>query len=52
MNQKTFLKDGAQAVGVSITLLSYVLNNQKVNRINKEVAQKNQTGGSGAKLPA
>ncbi|GAB3996189.1 LacI family DNA-binding transcriptional regulator [Spirosoma daeguense] len=40
MGKKTSLKDIAQAVGVSTTLVSYVLNNQKENRINKEVARK------------
>lgn len=40
MTRKTSLKDIAQAVGVSITLVSYVLNNQKENRISKEVARK------------
>ncbi|GAB3882918.1 LacI family DNA-binding transcriptional regulator [Spirosoma agri] len=40
MIKKTSLKDIAQVVGVSTTLVSYVLNNQKENRISKEVAQK------------
>lgn len=40
MLKKTSLKDIAQDVGVSIALVSYVLNNQKVNRIGKEIAQK------------
>lgn len=40
MAKRTSLKDIAQAVGVSIALVSYVLNNQKENRISKEVAQK------------
>ncbi len=40
MNKRTSLKDIAGAVGVSITLVSYVLNNKKENRINKAVAQK------------
>ena len=40
MAKKTSLKDIAQAVGVSTTLVSYVLNNQKENRISKEVAKK------------
>jgi len=40
MATRTLLKDIAQAVGVSITLVSYVLNNQKENRISKEVARK------------
>lgn len=40
MARRTSLKDIAQAVGVSTALVSYVLNNQKENRINKEVAQR------------
>ncbi|WP_461056091.1 LacI family DNA-binding transcriptional regulator [Spirosoma arcticum] len=40
MAKRTSLKDIAQSVGVSIALVSYVLNNQKENRISKEVAQK------------
>lgn len=40
MSKKTSLKDIAQAVGVSTALVSYVLNNQKENRISKEIAQK------------
>lgn len=40
MARRTSLKDIAQAVGVSTALVSYVLNNQKINRISKEVAQK------------
>lgn len=40
MPRKTSLKDIAQVVGVSTTLVSYVLNNQKENRIGKEVAQR------------
>lgn len=40
MKKKVSLKDIAQKVGVSIALVSYVLNNQKLNRINKAVAQK------------
>src|SRR6476646_8291689 len=40
MKKKTSLKDIAQQVGVSTALVSYVLNNQKENRISKEVAQK------------
>lgn len=40
MNKKISLKDIAQAVGVSTALVSYVLNNQKENRISKEVARK------------
>ncbi|GAA4466293.1 substrate-binding domain-containing protein [Nibrella saemangeumensis] len=40
MNKKVSLKDIAQRVGVSTTLVSYVLNNQKENRIRKDVAQK------------
>ena len=38
--KKTSLKDIAQAVGVSTTLVSYVLNNKKENRIGRDVAQK------------
>lgn len=40
MVKKVSLKDIAQKVGVSTALVSYVLNNQKEGRINKEVAQK------------
>jgi len=40
MVRKTSMKDIAQDVGVSIALVSYVLNNQKENRIGKEVAEK------------
>ena len=40
MVKKTSMKDIAQDVGVSIALVSYVLNNQKENRIGKEVARK------------
>ena len=40
MAKRISLKDIAQAVGVSTTLVSYVLNNQKENRISKTVAQK------------
>lgn len=40
MKKKTSLKDIAQKLGVSITLVSYVLNNKKTGRINKEVAIK------------
>ncbi|WP_461127092.1 LacI family DNA-binding transcriptional regulator [Spirosoma aerophilum] len=40
MTKKTSLKDIAQAVGVSTALVSYVLNNQKENRISKLVAKK------------
>ncbi|MBO0949141.1 LacI family DNA-binding transcriptional regulator [Fibrella forsythiae] len=40
MVKKTSMKDIAQDVGVSIALVSYVLNNQKENRISKEVAIK------------
>ncbi|MEZ0539784.1 LacI family DNA-binding transcriptional regulator [Fibrella sp. Tmos10] len=36
------MKDIAQDVGVSIALVSYVLNNKKENRISKEVAKKIQ----------
>src|SRR3954468_1706512 len=38
--KKVSLKDIAQKVGVSTALVSYVLNNKKEGRINKEVAQK------------
>ena len=38
--KKVSLKDIAERVGVSITLVSYVLNNRFKDRINKEVAQK------------
>lgn len=40
MAKKVLLKDIARKAGVSTTLVSYVLNNQKGNRINKETAQK------------
>ncbi|HEV7622436.1 MAG TPA: LacI family DNA-binding transcriptional regulator, partial [Flavisolibacter sp.] len=40
MRTKVSLKDIAQKVGVSTALVSYVLNNQKVDRINKQLAQK------------
>jgi LacI family transcriptional regulator len=40
MKKRISLKDIAQLVGVSTALVSYVLNNQKENRIGKEVAQK------------
>lgn len=40
MKKKTSLKDIAQKVGVSIALVSYVLNNKKEGRINKDVALK------------
>ena len=40
MKRKISLKDIATKVGVSITLVSYVLNNQKLNRISKAIAQK------------
>ncbi|MEZ0485253.1 LacI family DNA-binding transcriptional regulator [Fibrella aquatica] len=40
MIKKTSMKDIAQDVGVSIALVSYVLNGKKENRIGKEVAQK------------
>lgn len=39
MAKKTSLKDIAQTVGVSTALVSYVLNNKKEDRINKEVAK-------------
>lgn len=40
MKKKVSLKDIAQKVGVSITLVSYVLNNKKLNRISEQIAQK------------
>ena len=40
MEKRVSLKDIAREVGVSTALVSYVLNNQKENRIGKEVAQK------------
>ncbi|MEP7319926.1 MAG: LacI family DNA-binding transcriptional regulator, partial [Panacibacter sp.] len=40
MKKKVSLKDIAQKVGVSIALVSYVLNNKKQGRIKKEVALK------------
>jgi LacI family transcriptional regulator len=40
MNKKVSLKDIAQKVGVSIALVSYVLNDKKKGRISQEVAQK------------
>ena len=40
MERRVSLKDIAQKVGVSIALVSYVLNNQKEGRINKDVAQR------------
>ena len=40
MEKRVLLKDIAQKVGVSTALVSYVLNNQKENRISKEIAQK------------
>lgn len=39
MPQKTSLKDIAKKAGVSVTLVSYVLNHQKENRIRKETAE-------------
>lgn len=40
MERRVSLKDIAQKLGVSIALVSYVLNNKKEGRISKEVAQK------------
>lgn len=40
MAKKVSLKDIAQTIGVSTALVSYVLNNQKENRISKEVAKR------------
>ncbi|MFT3823020.1 MAG: substrate-binding domain-containing protein [Chitinophagaceae bacterium] len=40
MSKKVSLKDIAEKVGVSVALVSYVLNNQKEDRISKAVAQK------------
>jgi LacI family transcriptional regulator len=40
MMKKISLKDIANQVGVSTALVSYVLNNQKEGRINKDVAQR------------
>lgn len=40
INKRISLKDIAQKVGVSTALVSYVLNNKKEGRINKDVAKK------------
>ncbi len=40
ISKRVSLKDIAQKVGVSTALVSYVLNNKKEGRINKDVAQK------------
>lgn len=40
MNKKISLKDIAAQAGVSVALVSYVLNNQKQGRINQETAQR------------
>jgi LacI family transcriptional regulator len=40
LKKRAGLKDIAQELGVSIALVSYVLNNQKENRISKEIADK------------
>src|SRR5918993_1439029 len=40
MVKKVSLKDIAQKLGVSITLVSYVLNNKKEGRIGKEITEK------------
>ncbi|MCH5715298.1 LacI family DNA-binding transcriptional regulator [Niabella hibiscisoli] len=41
--RKSILKDIAREVGVSVALVSYVLNNRFENRINKDVAEKIRT---------
>lgn len=46
MTKKPSLKDIAQKAGVSVTLVSYVLNNQKENRINKETAKRIRAAAS------
>src|SRR6476469_3766675 len=40
MKKKVSLKDIAQKVGVSIALVSYVLNNKKQGRISEEISKK------------
>ena len=40
MKKRVSLKDIAKKVGVSITLVSYVLNNKHLNRISKHIAEK------------
>ncbi|MFT4094161.1 MAG: LacI family DNA-binding transcriptional regulator [Niabella sp.] len=40
MKKRTSLKDVAEKVGVSKSLVSYVLNNQLVDRINKDTAER------------
>ena len=46
MTKKPSLKDIAQKAGVSVTLVSYVLNNQQENRINKETAKRIRAAAS------
>ena len=46
MIKKPSLKDIAQKAGVSVTLVSYVLNNQQENRINKDTAKRIRAAAS------